>query len=217
MARSTRSSSRRSSSRSLPVPDSSDEEDVVRPYVPPARLESPFGTERMAAAISIPHRPSSRIPQQRRVYHQRQRQPPATVTAALPADVQAAIRRSQEAEANNCSAFNNDDRPTIDNGLEMEAIMNTDAAIMEAVDENTADLDALLPRLPRTANGTFNCCNSLRNAGAHSAIQPVSSDIIDYRFCWRIRRMQDHYLTTPVSSPPSYCYGLRIRSSKPSQ
>ena len=203
MARSTRSSSRRSSSRSLPVPDSSDEEDVVRPYVPPTRLESPFGTERMAAAISIPHRPSSRIPQQRRVYHQRQRQPPATVTAALPADVQAAIRRSQEAETNNRSAFN-DDRPIID-GLAMEAIMNTDAAIMEAVDENTADLDALLPRLPRTANGTFNCCNSLRNAG------------IDYRFRWRIRHMQDHYLTTPVSSPPSYCYGLRIRSSRPSQ
>ena len=154
----------------------------------------------MTAAISIPHRPSSRIPQQRRVYHQRRRQPPATTTAALPADVQAAIRRSQEAEANNRSAFNNDDHPTID-----EAIMNTDGAIMEAVDENTADLDALLPRLPRTANGTFNCCNSLRNAG------------IDYRFRWRIRRMQDHYLTTPVSSPPSYCYGLRIRSSKPSQ
>ena len=61
MARSTRSSSRRSSSRSLPVPDSSDEEDVVRPYVPPTRLESPFGTERMAAAISIPHRPSSPV------------------------------------------------------------------------------------------------------------------------------------------------------------
>ena len=203
MARSTRRSCRSSSSRSLPVPDS-DEEDVVRPYVPPTRLESPFGTERMAAAISIPHRPSSRIPQQRRVYHQRQRQPPATVTAALPADVQAVIRRSQEAEANNRSAFNNDDRPIIDS-LEMESVMNTDAAIMEAVDENTADLDALLPRLPRTANGTFNCCNSLRNAG------------IDYRFRWRIRHMQDHYLTTPVSSPPSYCYGLRIRSSKPSQ
>ena len=156
MARSTRSSSRRtrrSSSRSFSLPDS-DKEDAIRPYVPPARLESPFGTDRMAAAISIPHRPSSRIPQQRRVYHQRQRQPPATTTAALPADVQAAIRRSQEAEANNRSAFNNDNRPIID-GLEMEAIMNTDAAIMEAVDENTADLDALLPRLPRTANGTF--------------------------------------------------------------
>ena len=66
------------------------------------------------------------------------------------------------------------------------------------------------------SNGTFNCCNSLRNAGGHSAIQPVSSDIIDYRFRWRIHRMQDHYLTTPVSSPPCYCYGLRIRSSKPS-
>ena len=64
--------------------------------------------------------------------------------------------------------------------------------------------------------GTFNCCNSLRNAGGHSAIQPVSSDIIDCRFRWRIHRMQDHYLTTPVSSPPCYCYGLRIRSSKPS-
>ena len=92
MARSTRSSSRRSSSRSLPPIPDSDEEDAIRPYVPPARLESPFGTERMAAAISIPHRPSSRIPQQRRVYNQRQRQPPATTTAALPADVQAAIR-----------------------------------------------------------------------------------------------------------------------------
>ena len=72
--RSTRSSSRRSSSCSLPLPDS-DDEDAIRPYVPPARLESPFGTDRMVAAISIPHRPSSRIPQQRRVYHQRQRQP----------------------------------------------------------------------------------------------------------------------------------------------
>ena len=164
--RSTRSSSRRSSSRSLPVPDSSDEEDVVRPYVPPTRLESPFGTERMAAAISIPHRPSSRIPQQRRVYHQRQRQPPATTTAALPADVQAAICRSQEAEANNRLAFNNDDRPTID-GLEMEA-----------VDENTADLDALLPRLPRTANGTF-------------------IDGIDYRFRWK---HWSKYFVVPPSS-----------------
>ena len=176
--RSTRSSSRRSSARSLPLPDS-DEEDAIRPHVPPARLESPFGTDRMTAAISIPHRPSSRIPQQRRVYHQRQRQPPATVTAALPADVQAAIRRSQEAEANNRSAFNNnnDDRPIID-GLEMEAIMNTDAAIMEAVDENTADLDALLPRLPRTANGTF-------------------IDGIDYRFRWK---HWSKYFVVPPSS-----------------
>ena len=56
------------------------------------------------------------------------------------------------------------------------------------------------------------------NTGSNGtcAIQPVSSDIIDYRFRWRIRRMQDHYLTTPLSSPPSYCYGLRIGSSKPS-
>ena len=176
MARSTRSSSRqtrRSSSRSLPLPDS-DEEDAIRPYVPPARLESPFGTDRMTAAISIPHRPSSRIPQQRRVYRQ-QRTPPAT--AGLPADVQAALRRSQEVEANNHSAFNNDDRPIID-GLEMEAIMNTDAAIMEAVDENTADLDALLPRLPRTANGTF-------------------IDGIDYRFRWK---HWSKYFVVPPSS-----------------
>ena len=36
------------------------------------------------------------------------------------------------------SAFNNDNRPIID-GLVMEAIMDNDAAIMEAVDENTAD------------------------------------------------------------------------------
>ena len=35
------------------------------------------------------------------------------------------------------------------------------------------------------SNGTFDCCNSLRNAGGHSAIQPVSSDIIDYRFRWK--------------------------------
>ena len=136
--RSTRSSSRRSSSRSLPLPDS-DKEDAIRPDFPPARLEFPLGTDQMAAAISIPHRPSSCIPQQRRVYRQRQRAPPAT--AALPADVQAAICRSQEAEANNRSAFNNDNRPIIDS-LEMESIMDNDAAIMEAVDENTADLDA---------------------------------------------------------------------------
>ena len=44
--------------------------------------------------------------------------------------------------------------------------MDNDAAIMEAVDENTADLDALLPHLPRTANGTF-------------------IDGIDYRFRWK--------------------------------
>ena len=177
MARSTRSSSRQtrqSSSCSLPLPDS-DEEDAIRPYVPPARLESPFGTDRMTAAISIPHRPSSRIPQQRRVYRQQQRAPPAT--AALPADVQAAIRRSQEAEANNRSAFNNDNRPIID-GLEMEAIMDNDAAIMEAVDENTADLDALLPHLPRTANGTF-------------------IDGIDYRFRWK---HWSKYFVVPPSS-----------------
>ena len=171
MARSTRSSSRRNRRASPTVPDS-DEEDVIRPYVRPARLESPFATDRMAAAISltIPHQPSSRIPQPRRVYHQRQRPPPvtatATATAAFPADVQAALRRSQEAEANLRSAFNdNDDLPIID-GLEMEAIIDTDAAVMEVVDENTADLDALLPLLPRTSNGTF-------------------IDGIDYRFRWK--------------------------------
>ena len=60
----------------------------------------------------------------------------------------------------------------------MESIMDNDAAIMEAVDENTADLDALLPHLPRTANGTFNCCNSLRNAGAHFAIRFSLSAVI---------------------------------------
>ena len=117
----------------------------------------------MTAAISIPHRPSSRIPQQRRVYRQ-QRTPPAT--AGLPADVQAALRRSQEAEANlRRSAFNDDDLPIID-GLEIESVMNQDAAIMEVVDENTADLDAILPLLPRTSNGTF-------------------IDGIDYRFRWK--------------------------------
>ena len=33
--------------------------------------------------------------------------------------------------------------------------MDNDAAIMEAVDKITAALDALLPHLPQTANGTF--------------------------------------------------------------
>ena len=165
MARSTRRSRRSSSSRSLPVPDS-DEEDVVRPYVPPARLESPFGTDRMAAAISL---------QQPQQQHQTREQ---RASAAEQAQVlaAAALRRSAAARANNRSAFSNDG--------------NNDSTGID--DDNTG------------SNGTC-------------AIQPVSSDIIDYRFRWRIRRMQDHYLTTPVSSPPSYCYGLRIRSSKPSQ
>ena len=184
MARSTRSSSRRNRRASPTVPDS-DEEDVIRPYVRPARLESPFATDRMAAAISltIPHQPSSRIPQPRRVYHQRQRPPPvtatATATAAFPADVQAALRRSQEAEANLRSAFNDDDLPIID-GLEIESVMNQDAAIMEVVDENTADLDALLPLLPRTSNGTF-------------------IDGIDYRFRWK--NWSNWFAVPP---PPSY-------------
>ena len=45
------------------------------------------------------------------------------------------------------------------------------------------------------SNGTFNCCNSLRNAGGHSAIQPVSSDIIDYRFRWKsnYKRLRPSY------------------------
>ena len=179
MARSTRRSRR---SSSLPAPDS-DEEDAIRPYNRPARLESPFATDRMTAAISltIPHQPSSRIPQPRRVYHQRQRPPPvtATATAAFPADVQAALRRSQEAEANLRSAFNDDDDLPIIDGLEIESVMNQDAAIMEAVDENTADLDALLPLLPRTANGTL-------------------IDGIDYRFRWK---NWSNWFAVP---PPSY-------------
>ena len=183
MARSTRSSSRRNRRASPTVPDS-DEEDVIRPYVRPARLESPFATDRMAAAISltIPHQPSSRIPQPRRVYHQRQRPPPvtATATASFPADVQAALRRSQEAEANlRRSAFNDNDDRTIIDSLEIESVMNQDAAIMEAVDENTADLDALLPLLPRTANGTL-------------------IDGIDYRFRWK---NWSNWFAVP---PPSY-------------
>ena len=178
MARSTRST--RSSSRSLPLPDS-DEEHVVRPYVPPARLESSFGTDRMAAALSL---------QQPQQQHQTREQ---RASAAEQAQVlaAAALRRSAAARANNRSAFSN-------NG-------NNDSTGIDDDDSGS--------------NGTFsafNCCNSLRNSGAHSAIQPVSSDIIDYRFRWRIRRMQDHYITTPLSSPPSYCYGLRIGSSKPS-
>ena len=91
---------------------------------------------------------------------------------------------------------------------------NDDTGIDDAID--SLSLESLSVMNDGDDIGTFNCCNSLRNAGAHSAIQPVSSDIIDYRFRWRIRRMQDHYLTTPLSSPPSYCYGLRIGSSKPS-
>ena len=45
------------------------------------------------------------------------------------------------------------------------------------------------------SNGTFDCCNSLRNAGGHSAIQPVSSDIIDYRFRWKsnYKRLRPSY------------------------
>ena len=162
MARSTRStrpSSRSSSRRRSSAPIPSDEEDVVRPYQHPERLESPFGTDRMTAAISIPHRPSSRIPQQRRVFNQRQRSPPAT--AALPAEVQASLRRSAAARANNVSAFN-DDRSIIDS-LEIESVMNTDAAVMEIVDEN----NALLPHLPGHSNGT------------------LFIDGIDYRFHWK--------------------------------
>ena len=166
MARSTRpASSRQSSSRRLssrqssePIP-SDEEDDVVRPYQHPERLESPFGTDRMTAAISIPHRPSSRIPQQRRVFNQRQRSPPAT--AALPAEVQASLRRSAAARANNVSAFN-DDRSIIDS-LEIESVMNTDAAVMEIVDEN----NGLLPHLPGHSNGT------------------LFIDGIDYRFHWK--------------------------------
>ena len=114
------------------------------------------------------------------IYHQRQRPPPvtATATAAFPADVQAALRRSQEAEANLRSAFNDDDLPIID-GLEIESVMNQDAAIMEVVDENTADLDAILPLLPRTSNGTF-------------------IDGIDYRFRWK---NWSNWFAVP---PPSY-------------
>ena len=48
------------------------------------------------------------------------------------------------------------------------------------------------------SNGTFDCCNSLRNAGGHSAIQPVSSDIIDYRFRWK------NWSKWFAVSPPSY-------------
>ena len=180
MARSTRRSRRSSSSRSLPPIPDSDEEDAIRPYVPPARLESPFGTDRMTAAISL-QQPQHQTREQRASAAEQ-----AQVLAA------AALRRSAAARANNRSAFSN-------NG-------NNDSTGIDDDDSGS--------------NGTFsafNCCNSLRNSGAHSAIQPVSSDIIDFRFRWRIRCMQDHYLTTPVSSPPSYCYGLRIRSSKPSQ
>ena len=172
MARFTRRSRRSSSSR-LPVPDS-DDEDVIRPYVRPERLESPFATDRMTAAISLQ-------PQQEQQPQQRTREQRASAAEQELVLTAAALRRSAAARARLNGG--NDDSNGID-------------------DDNTG------------SNGTFNCCNSLRNAGGHSAIQPVSSDIIDYRFRWRIRRMQDHYLTTPVSSPP--CYGLRIRSSKPS-
>ena len=91
MARSTRRSRRSSSSRSLPVPDSSDEEDVVCPYVPPARLESPFGTDRMAAAISL-EQPQHQTREQR-------------ASAAEQELVAASLRRAHEAQANNRSAF----------------------------------------------------------------------------------------------------------------
>ena len=126
-------------------------------------------------------------PQQQRTREQR-------ASAAEQELVAASLRRAHESQANNRSAFNDD------------------TGIDDAIDS----LGSLSVMNDGDDIGTFNCCNSLRNAGAHFAIQPVSSDIIDYRFRWRIRRMQDHYITTPLSSPPSYCYGLRIGSSKPS-
>ena len=135
-------------------------------------------------------------PQQQQTREQR-------ASAAEQELVAASLRRSQEAQANNRLAFNDD--TGIDDGNN-----DDDRSIIDSLESLSVMNDG-------DDTGTFNCCNSLRNAGAHSAIQPVSSDIIDYRFRWRIRHMQDHYLTTPVSSPPSYCYDLRIRSSKPSQ
>ena len=178
MARSTRRSRR---SSSLPAPDS-DEEDAIRPYVRPPRLESPFATDRMTAAISLQ-------PQQEQQPQQRTREQRASAAEQEQVLTAAALRRSAAARAR----LDGDTDGSIIDSLESLSVMN--------------DGDD---------TGTFNCCNSLRNAGGHSAIQPVSSDIIDCRFRWRIHRMQDHYLTTPVSSPPCYCYGLRIRSSKPS-
>ena len=76
------------------------------------------------------------------------------------------------------------------------SVFNDDTGIDDAIDS----LGSLSVMNDGDDIGTFNC------------------DIIDYRFRWRIRRMQDHYITTPLSSPPSYRYGLRIGigSSKPS-
>ena len=148
MARFTRRSRRSSSSR-LPVPDS-DDEDVVRPYVRPERLESPFATDRMTAAISLQ-------PQQEQQPQQRTREQRASAAEQELVLTAAALRRSAAARAR----LNGDtDRSANDdsNGID---------------DDNTG------------SNGTFDCCNSLRNAGGHSAIQPVSSDIIDYRFRWK--------------------------------
>ena len=155
MARSTRRSRR---SCSLPAPDS-DEEDTVRPYVRPPRLESsPFATDRMTAAISLqPQQEQQQQPQQEQQPQQRTREQRASAAEQELVLTAAALRRSAAARAR----LNGDtDRSANDdsNGID---------------DDNTG------------SNGTFDCCNSLRNAGGHSAIQPVSSDIIDYRFRWK--------------------------------
>ena len=121
--------------------------------------------------------------------------------------VAASLRRSAAAKSNNRSAFGinaDDDSNGIDD-VDIDDVNNVtdprnrsliDSLAMETVINDDA---AIMNTVDENNNGTFNC------------------DIIDYRFRWRIRRMQDHYITTPLSSPPSYCYGLRIGSSKPSQ
>ena len=120
--------------------------------------------------------------------------------------VAASLRRSAAAKSNNHSAFGinaDNDSNGIDD-VDIDDVNNVtdprnrsliDSLAMETVINDDA---AIMNTVDENNNGTFNC------------------DIIDYRFRWRIRRMQDHYITTPLSSPPSYCYGLRIGSSKPS-
>ena len=178
MARSTRRSRRSSSLPALPAPDS-DEEDAVRPYVRPARLESPFATDRMTAAISLqPQQEQQQQPQQEQQPQQRTREQRASAAEQELVLTAAALRRSAAARArlngdtddrsaNDDSNGIDDDgsNPSILDGLEMNDVMNNDAAMMEVIDENN--------------NGTF-------------------IDGIDYRFRWK---NWSKWFAVP---PPSY-------------
>ena len=114
--------------------------------------------------------------------------------------VAASLRRAAAAGANNRSVFGINADDDNSNGIDDDSNNDNDHSLIDSLEIKSVINDdaAIMEVVDENNNGTFNC------------------DIIDYRFRWRIRRMQDHYITTPLSSPPSYCYGLRIGSSKPS-